>query len=474
MRKNKISRRQFIGQASCAAVGSATMLSTIANLMVSNKLIESQSTPPNDYKALVCILLAGGNDSFNMLIPRGESEYQQYATTRSNLAIERSEILPLQISNNIGKELGLHPSMINLQNLFNSGNASMIANVGTLIEPVANKAEFDSKLKRLPLGLYSHSDQIQQWQTAAPHSREAIGWGGKMADILKSTNSNQGISMNISLSGRNVFQSGNTVVEYAISNRGSGVEGIKNISQWSSDSGLMNRIRQDAIRDMSTQMYSNVFQDNYTDMAHQSIESIETFEKAVNQAMPFGTEFSDHYLSQNLKMIAKTISAKDKLGMNRQTFFVTFGGWDHHDEVLDNQQFMLGALSRAIGEFFQALSEVGMTDQVTLFTISDFARTLTSNGNGSDHAWGGNAIVAGGAVNGGRIFGQYPDLHLKDNPLVIRGRGDLIPTTAADEYFAELALWFGVSPNDLPLIFPNLGNFYSVNSGGMPLGFMNV
>ena len=474
MTNHKLSRRQFIGQASCAALGSTTMLSTLANLMTSNKLLATQNTTTNDYKALVCILLAGGNDSFNMLLPYGQDEYAEYAVTRSNLAIPREEILPLIPENNIGKSLGLHPTMFGLQNLFEEGNAAMVANVGTLIEPIQDYAEFDTRLKKIPLGLYSHSDQIQQWQTAAPHSRQAVGWGGKIADILRTQNTNQGISMNISLSGRNVFQTGNSVVEYAISNRGNGVEGIKTMHPWNGNSGLLNRIRQDAINDMTTQMYSNVFKDNFSEMAHESIDAIGTFEKAINQSTPFNTVFADHYLAQNLRMVAKTIAAKDKLGVNRQTFFVTFGGWDHHDEVLNNQNFMLGMVSTAISQFFQALEEVGLKDNVTLFTISDFARTLTSNGNGSDHAWGGNAIVAGGAVNGKRIFGDYPDLYIKDNPLMISRRGNLIPTTAADLYFAELALWFGVSPNDLGLIFPNLHNFYSASSNKMPLGFLNL
>ena len=474
MHHANISRRKFLGQAGCAAMGSATLLSTLTNLMVSNKLLATQNEEPCDYKALVCILLAGGNDSYNMLIPRGEDEHAEYVNTRSNLAIPRENILPLAADNDIGKSLGLHPSMSSLQNLFNAGNAAMIANVGTLIDPISNRTEFDQRVKRIPLGLYSHSDQIQQWQTAAPHNRQSVGWGGKIADILHTQNLNQGISMNISLSGRNVFQSGNSVVEYAIGNQGSGVEGIKQIYPWHGRTGFFNRIRQEAMKDINTQMYANVFKDNFSVVADQSVESIETFAKAVNQSMPFSTVFADHYLARNLRMVAKTIAAKDQLGVSRQTFFVTFGGWDHHDEVLENQNFMLGMLSLAIGQFFDALTEVGLQDQVTLFTISDFARTLTSNGNGSDHAWGGNAIVAGGAVNGKRIYGQYPDLYVSGNPLMVSPRGNLIPTTAADLYFAELALWFGVSPNDLSLIFPNLANFYDTASNVMPLGFLNV
>jgi uncharacterized protein (DUF1501 family) len=222
---------------------------------------------------------------------------------------------------------------------------------------------------------------------------------------------------------------------------------------------------------MATHMYANIFKQTLGELTNQSMESIEIFQNAINGVQPFSTDFSDHYLSQNLKMVARTIAAKDDLGMNRQTFFMTIGGWDHHNELLASQEYLLAVVSNAIKEFFDALKEIGLENEVTLFTVSDFARTLTSNGKGSDHAWGGNAIVAGGAVNGQQIYGEYPDLFLSGNDLIINGRGNLIPTTSADEYFAELALWFGISPSDLPTILPNITNFYSPG-GASPLGFL--
>ncbi len=170
-----------------------------------------------------------------------------------------------------------------------------------------------------------------------------------------------------------------------------------------------------------------------------------------------------------MEMIAKTIGARDALGMRRQIFFVDYGGWDHHDELLNNQNEMLGVLSKGMSAFQASMQELGMAEQVTTFTISDFARTLTSNGNGTDHGWGGNALVMGGAVNGSRMYGQYPSLALKS--ALDLGIGVLIPKLSTDEYFAELALWLGVSPSDLPLMFPNLGNFYTPGTGA-PLGFL--
>ena len=171
-------------------------------------------------------------------------------------------------------------------------------------------------------------------------------------------------------------------------------------------------------------------------------------------------------------MIARVISAQAELGFERQIFFVNFGGWDHHDAVLESQADMLPILSRALSEFQTALAEINKEQEVTTFTISDFARTLTSNGDGTDHAWGGHTIVMGGDVKGGRIYGDYPSLELQ-NPLDL-GNGIMIPTTSADQYFAELALWFGVSRSDAMDLFPYLNNFYNPQSGGQPLGFLNI
>jgi uncharacterized protein (DUF1501 family) len=184
---------------------------------------------------------------------------------------------------------------------------------------------------------------------------------------------------------------------------------------------------------------------------------------------PLATRFSDTSLSRKFRMIALTIAAREALCVRRQTFFVEFGGWDHHDEVILKQAAMLPVLSRALDEFHGALTELGVADLVTTFTASDFGRTLTSNGRGSDHAWGGNHLVLGGGVAGGDIYGRFPGLYL-GNPLDT-GRGRLIPTTSVDEYFAELALWFGVSTADLPLVLPNVGRFWTPGSASPPLGF---
>ncbi len=463
----KLSRRKFLGQASCAALGSTAMLSSLLDMKLLNAMAVSNIRPLNDYKALVCILLAGGNDSYNMLVPRGNNEYLDYQTIRSTLALPQGSLLPITPNTSDGKEYGVHPSMPEVQGMFEDGNLAFISNVGTLVEPT-NKNQYENGLVNLPLGLYSHADQIQQWQTSVPHDRSPYGWGGKVADILQSMNTNQQVSMSISMSGNNVFQSGNTTTAYSVDPfAGEG----KTIRGYGDNDDYWNMLRTTAIDNMMAEVYQNILEETYKGTIVSSQAAADMFNDALGQVAPLTTTFSENQLSTSLQMVANTIAARTALGACRQTFYVVIGGWDHHDEVIETQEVMLGVVSAAMKQFYDATVELGIENDVTTFTISDFSRTLTSNGNGSDHAWGGNTMVMGGAVNGKEIYGTYPDLY-SDNNLDV-GRGVLIPTTSADEYFAELALWFGVSPSDLPLIFPNIGNFYSIGSGVNPIGFLS-
>ncbi len=465
-KNKKWSRRNFLGTMSCAALGSTTLLSSLMDLKLASAMAASSPYPLNNYKALVCILLAGGNDSYNMLVPRGAGEYAEYAAIRSTLALPQGDLLPITPSTSDGKLYGLHPSMPEVQQLFGDGNLAFVSNVGTLIEPTI-KSQVESNTAKLPLGLLSHSDQIQQWQTSIPHQRSALGWGGRMADILQSLNTNQQVSMSISMSGNNLYQSGAATTAYSVDpaeGQGKSIWGYGNTADgW-------DMLRTNAVDNLMSQTYQNIFEQTYANTIKDSQAASDMFNAAIGSITPLTSTFSDNGLSSSMEMIAKTISARNALGACRQTFFVVYGGWDHHDEVINNQAAMLAVVSTAMKEFYDATVELGLENDITTFSISDFARTLTSNGNGSDHAWGGNAMVMGGAVNGGDIYGTYPDLYA-GNPLDLE-RGVLIPTTSADEYFAELALWFGVSPSDLPLIFPNIGNFYSTTSSNPPLGFL--
>ena len=466
--RKDMSRRQFLGSSACAAVGSTTFLSSFTSLGMMNSLAAPRpalgSPPPDGYKALVCILLAGGNDSFNMVVPTTAEPYNDYAASRSNLALTTGELLPLNYTDSLGINYGLHPAMPEVSNMFNDGKAAIMANIGTLIEPVT-KTQIINGTAPLPLGLQSHADQARHWQTSIPQNRHSKGWGGKVADILAAGNSNQDISMNLSLSGTNLWQAGEIVDEFTITQNGS--VGISILG----GTDPFEIILEQGLDNILDQTYNDVLKQTYANKVKTSQTQHEVFTAALEGLTPISTQFSQTAISRQLRMVAESIAIAGGLGMARQTYYIRFGGFDNHGELLNNHSARLSLLSAAISEFYQAMDELGMSDSVTTFTVSDFARTLTSNGFGTDHAWGGNALVFGGAVNGGQIYGQYPSLAL-DNELEL-GNGILLPELCTDEYFAELALWLGVDGSNLVDIFPNLENFYTPGSGN-PIGFLNI
>lgn len=482
---HKVNRRTFLGQASCAAVGMTTLFSTILNLKAMNAAasfnlhnVPSQG-PFDDYKAIVCLLFSGGSDSYNMLVPKTTADYNEYATTRSNQAIPSNELIDINPTNTPGKEFGVHPSMPNLAAIFEAGDLAFVSNVGSLIEPTTKAGVYNGS-NDLPLGLFSHADQVAHWQTSIPHDRVSTGWGGKIADMLNSLpngpDTNPNISMNVSLSGSNTFQTGNQSVEYSI-NRTSefGAEGLHGYG----DEWFTSQLRTEAVDNIVDAQYQDLFKKTYMGTTKTARDGNAQFIEAMMNSTPLQTEFGPCMYENNwncpssaFEMIAKTINIREELGVKRQIFFVDYGGWDNHDELLDTQANLLTEVDNALGSFNAAIAEMGLQNQVTTFTISEFARTLTSNGNGTDHAWGGNMFVMGGAVSGKKIYGQYPQLALDSNLEI--GNGVLVPTTSADEYFAELALWYDVPASGLLDIFPNLGNFYSVNSANNPIGFMNM
>ncbi|MCP3978271.1 MAG: DUF1501 domain-containing protein [bacterium] len=455
----QVSRRRFLGQASCAAVGTTALYNTVLNMGMFNTLAGTAT----DYKGLVCLFLSGGNDSFNMLVPRGDAEYAEYAAVRADLALPQEDLLPITPATSDGKEYGLHPALPELQTLFDQGRLALLANVGTLVEPTS-LAQYRSRSVSLPLGLFSHSDQAMHWQTSVPDRRNASGWAGRMADILQAGNQNQNIAMNISLAGNNTFQSGDMTAHYTIGPNGS--TGLLDYGGSSPE----DMIRTEAVDGLLGLTYRNLFEQTFASRMRGAIDAHVEFSAAIEALPELETQFSDNGLSQRFRMIAQTIAAQQMLGMRRQTFFVNAGGWDHHDEVLVSQENMLPVISAALSEFYTALEELGMADCVTTFTASDFGRTLTSNGRGSDHAWGGNHLVLGGAVRGGDVYGVYPELAA--GAALDTGRGRLIPTMSVDELFAELALWFDVPPSDLDLVLPNIGRFYTPGSSQPPVGFL--
>lgn len=466
-KEHKYSRRSFLGTASCAAIGSTTFFSTLFNLQSMNAASMSSDWwgGEEDYRALVCIMLGGGNDSFNMLVPTSNEHYTEYQTTRSNQAIPQTNLLNLSPTSYNEKELGLHPSMPELKTLFDAGKLAVLCNVGTLVHPTT-KSDYNNGV-RLPFALFSHADQEKQWQTSVPQTNSPTGWGGRLADLVQSANTNQNISMNISLAGKNLFQLGEQSAEYSILPTGTGSIGIRGYNGTST----FDQIRTSAVKSLMEKQYQDIFKQTYAGVVQASQNTHELFSAAVGNST-LTTPFSNNPLSQSLQMVARTMKVRQQLGVKRQTFFVRIDGFDNHDELLNNHGALMTMLSKGMSEFQMAMGELNLEDCVTTFTVSDFGRTLTSNGNGTDHAWGGNVLIMGGKVKGKEVYGSYPSLAL-DTDLEIGG-GVLIPKISTDEYFAELALWYGVSKSDLAILFPNIGNFYNPMSTTPPLGFMNL
>jgi uncharacterized protein (DUF1501 family) len=410
------------------------------------------------------VFLAGGNDSFNMLAPVDTAGYAEYAAARGSVAVPKARLLPLGGSLPDGRSLGLHESLPSLKAFYEAGKAAFVANVGTLLEPTT-LSSYQNGVSKLPSGLFSHSDQQMHWQSSLPDNRApSSGWGGRLADLIHELNGVGPVSMNVSLGGINLFQSGESVAPFAV-----GTGGAIELSQWNSGS-LVARARRQAVESILDAEYRNAFERTFAQMKRNAVAANVVYKDALAAGTPVTSPFATSGLSSQLRMVARTIGARQPLGARRQTFFVMMGGWDLHNNLDASHPTLLTALNGAVAEFQTAMAELGLEDKVTLFTASDFARTLSSNGSGTDHAWGGNQFVVGGAVNGGQIYGSYPELAL--GSALDTGRGRLIPTTSVDEYFAELALWMGVSPSNLPLVLPNLSRFHDPLAGA-PLGFLH-
>ncbi len=344
---------------------------------------------------------------------------------RTNIALSQSSLLPIHPLNPDGKEYGLHPNLPNIQQLFETEKLAFIANCGVLVQPTT-MSDFNQAVQ-LPFGLFSHSDQASHWQTSLPQDRRAVGWGGRLADILHTNNTNQNISMSISLNGTNLFQRGNTIQPFSANYNDNG----STLVNGSSSTSFYNVLKRQTLDDILEQDYQNTLEKAYANViAGSKTNSIE-FDAAVANGTPITVPFEDDGFSKRLKMTARIIAAHSNLGVTNQTFFIQMSGYDNHDSNLDDHAALMAQLDSALYSFYQALEEIGMQNDVTTFTISDFGRKLVSNGDGTDHAWGGHVLAMGGAVKGKKIYGSYPDLYL-GAPLDTGG-GRFIPTTSTDE-----------------------------------------
>ena len=471
-----------------------------------------QSAP--DYKALVCIFLYGGNDANNMVLATDTDSWGRYFAARNTGADPIALMPPGAAATVVGqtstvtgrvatatmpeawggvlpitprtaqaipagtnassRTFGLHPFMAPVQDLFTQGRLAVLANVGTLIQPTT-KAQYQAKSVPVPTSLFSHNDQQSTWQAGSIEGARS-GWGGRFGDLLAGMNGGNTLFTAVSAAGNAVFLSGQSVVQYQLST-GTQPAVVINGAQGSSLFG--SSIGPSRMRDVITDTnLSSNFAADYSTVVGRSLSAASTvnsaFSQPVTSSIPVASAYTNpitgrvetNSLAVQLQTVAKMIAASSAMGVSRQVFFVSLGGWDTHDFQNTTQPNLLAKVAHAMAYFDGAMANVGGIDrraQVTTFTASDFSRTFSTNGDGTDHAWGGSQLIMGGAVRGGDMYGQFPTLGVDvngfNNPDAVGGAH--IPTTSVDQYGATLGRWFGVPDSDMDVIFPRLRNFGS-------------
>ncbi len=443
----RVHRRGFIKYASLAAAGNIAGLRPFGAL---NALAQGGST---DYKALVCIFLFGGNDANNMVVPYDTKGYSNYSSLRANLALPQNTLLPLTPLPNFA----LHPSLPDVQSLFNSGAAAIVANVGTLTQPI-NRSQYLSG-GAVPANLFSHPDQQEEWQNAAADGATPTGWAGRISDVLAgSYNASATIPMITSVDGDTLFCNGMSTTPVSVS--------AGNVGGGSCSEGSECGARQAAAQSLLTfaSGVSLVTADNSITSNAYSYDAVLT--AATKSVTPLKTVFpANNGLAAQLQQVAEIIQVRAALGVQRQIFFCGIGNFDTHSDQLALQASLLLGISPALAAFYAATQEMGVAGNVTSFTMSDFARTFQPNSNtGTDHAWGSHHIVIGGAVKGGQMYGTFPTLAL-GGPDDSGSNGRWVPSTGSVLYASTLAQWFGVPTAQLASVFPNIGAFSSNNLG---------
>jgi len=484
-----LTRRKFLRQKGCAALGLIGVMNTLAQLRMVHNASAHTQLGTNDYKALVCIFLYGGNDSNNTIIPYGVAANEQYRTDRGILGIDRGLLNQLSFTDAQNRTWGMHPNLADqfqgspsAHSLFQTGKLAVVANVGTLVAPV-NQAEYLSGNIALPPQLFSHSDQQLHWQSSIPDQPFSSGWGGRLADRMYGNNTNAQTSMSVSLAGHNDFMVGSELAATQLHLTADGPVRLRNYGNpinpdANNNNGRMIR----AFDKIMGESMDNLFAEEYRNR----VANARANNAFITDALPSDADlgatfpnfpaFPDTNLGGQLEIIAKMIAARDSLNQKRQIFFAAVGGFDTHGSQLGSHGTLMSNISTALGAFYQATVELGVENDVTAFTASDFNRTYTPNGTdaasaGSDHAWGGHAMVVGGSVTGQQIYGTMPNLTLgalDDTELTANGRvsrGRWIPSTSVDQYSATLAKWYGLTPAHLAEVFPNLGRFDNPDLG---------
>ena len=460
---NHPGRREFLRRASALSAGGIA-----APLMLNLAAMgEASAQTANDYKALVCVFLYGANDHNNMVIPYDNGSYTPYAQIRQTLARVRDTQTTAVLSSSAavdgGRSFALASELAGLKPIWDAGHLALALNVGPLIQPTT-KAQYTAQNVPLPPKLFSHNDQQSIWQSL--ESEGAVsGWGGRMGDLLASGNGSS-VFTSVSVTGNAVYLAGKDVNQYQISTTGSVALRAKTANVFGSSQVAT------ALQQLVQQSGTNFLEAEHAKIVQRAI-SADGQLSGVLAGIAQPTGFSAEPLSAQLAMVTRMLQARQTLGAKRQVFFVSIGGFDLHDFLTDLHPALLLQINNALASFYAALGPLGLADKVTTFTASDFGRTLTSNGDGSDHGWGSHHFVMGAAVKGGRFYGRTntggavdPPIYANNGPDDV-GSGRLLPNLAVDQFGATLASWFGVSATDMNTVFPNLKNFSNKNLGFM-------
>jgi uncharacterized protein (DUF1501 family) len=475
MNKQERSRRHFLKTASMASMAGMT-LSPFMLEMNSLAAMAQDSGASSDYKALVCIFLQGGNDGHGTVIATDPDSFNSFTQARSGapgLAYPQSQLLPINLKTpQSGRTFALNPALSGVQNLFKAGRAAIVANTGTLVAPVT-KSQIQSNSVPLPASLYSHFDQTAAWQAISATGGSAVhtGWGGAMADLIETMNSNSAFTC-ISTSGVALFLSGQTSYQLNVTSAGPiPIYGLSKppFGQQAGSNALSSILSADETN-LFAKEYEVVIQRSIAAQALLATSMLPAGEGGVANPTqylnPMTNKLTDNNLAISLQTVARIIGGRAGLGVKRQIFYVVLGGFDTHDNQAPQIANLLTQLGEGLEYFDSLMTAAGIGDQVTTFTSSDFGRTLTANSDGTDHGWGSHHFVVGGAVQGQDMFGTYPVIG--SNQANDMGAGRLIPTTGVDQYAGTLARWFGLSDSQVKQVFPNF-----VNYGSNPyLGFM--
>lgn len=460
------SRRHFLRATSglaasmgTAASGFGTSMAALAALATQTSQAATLNAP---YRALVCLFMHGGNDSHNWIVPMDSDGYRSYATVRRELAVGADRLMPISVSSQgSGRSFGMPQELAPLRKWYESGQVAAVANVGPMLRPTT-KADFLSS-SNLPANLFSHNDQASTWQSLSPEGARS-GWGGRMGDILMSANA-QPVFTAVSATGNAVFLSGSAITQYQV-----GPDGPVAVTGLNAKSVLGSPTASSALARILASGGDSTYQAEYARVMKRSIDAKSALDAAYNSAivppinpvpLTLGNgnriTLNQDSLAQQLKVVAQMIRAGQSLGMRRQVFMVSMSGFDTHANQMRDQPSLMARVALGIDYFLSTMASLNMLDAVTLFTASDFGRTLVSNGSGSDHGWGSHHFVAGGGVIGRNIYGQFPETALGTQDDV--GSGRLLPSTSVSQYAGVMGRWMGLNQSELATVLPGLQNF---------------